>query len=126
MSTTPTRVLPPQDPAQHGQSNTLRCRNYFDADGNPAGGYAHGPGLCATFQDGPRGRAADGSLEPANGAFVEDLLVAAAQRLEFFQRSRFKHEKNQAALDYIYSAINAMNARATERAQRGVLGQNTV
>jgi len=116
----------PQQVSNIGQSNPVRARNYTDADGNPAGGYVHGPGLCVAFQDGPRGKDADGKLKPANGAFVEDLLVAALQRLEFFQQSRYVHEKNQEAINHIVDALRALDTRARERSARGVLGKNEV
>lgn len=115
-----------QQRVQLAQSNELRCRNYTDNDGNPAGGYVHGPGLAAAFQDGPRGRLPDGSLMPANGAFVEDLLVAAHQRLGFFQGSKFAHEANAKAMSHIQCALSELQDRAKDRAVRGVLGQNEV
>jgi len=106
------------------QSNPVKIRNYTDQDGNPAGGYAHGIGLCVAFQDGPRGKDAEGKLLPANGAFVEDLMVAAIARLGFFQESKFRHEANQKAIDHLYAALEALDSRAAERAARGVLGAN--
>jgi hypothetical protein len=117
---------PPQTVTTIGQSNPVRSRNYVDENGNPAGGYAHGIGLCVNFQDGPRGKTDGGELRPANGAFVEDLLVAAAERLRFFQSSRFAHPANQEAIDHINEAIRALHVRATDRAARGVLGRNAV
>lgn len=116
----------PQRIVQSGQSNPVRTRDFVDADGNPAGGYAHGVGLCVNFQDGPRGRDETGALKPANGAFVEDLLVAAASRLEFFQASQFTCEANANALHHIYNAITALHTRAQAREARGVLGSHKV
>ena len=107
-----------------GQSNEITARNHVDANGNPAGGYAHGKGLCVSFQDGPRGKNADGNLLPANGAFVEDLLVAARQRLAFFQDSTFAHDANAECIRHLDYCIEALNNRAIERARRGVLGAN--
>lgn len=106
---------------QDGQSNVIRVRNYTDDDGNPAGGYAHGPGMCIAWQDGPR-RLPDGSLDFANGAFVEDALLAAKQRLEFFQDSKFKHEANERAISHIRAALDALEERTLDRAKRGTLG----
>lgn len=111
---------------EFGQSNIVKCRNYKDEDGNPAGGYAHGPGMSIVFQDGPRGKNDDGTLLPANGAFVEDVLVAALQRLEFFQNSRFAHPANAEAIKHILAAIEHLDRRANERSARGVLGENKV
>lgn len=111
---------------RNGQSNLITCRNYVDWDGNPGGGYAHGPGMCIAWQDGPRGKNDDGTLKPANGAFVEDALQAAAQRLAFFQQSKYADPANADALIYIDAAIKRLQRRAEERAARGVLGQNAV
>jgi hypothetical protein len=115
----------PQRIVHSGQSNPVRTRDFVDADGNPAGGYAHGVGMCVSFQDGPRGLDENGCLKPANGAFVEDLLVAAASRLEFFQGSQFSCEANADALKHIHQAITALHTRAVGRAVRGVLGSHT-
>lgn len=107
-----------------GQSNIVTARNHFDENGNPAGGYAHGVGFCVSWQDGPRAKQPDGTLAPANGAFVEDLLVAATQRLAFFQSSKFVHPANAEAIRLINTAIETLAERANERANRGVLGSN--
>lgn len=114
-----------------GQSNEVVARNYTDDAGNPAGGYAHGPGMTIAWQDGPRGKATwqatpTETLAPANGAFVEDALVAARQRLEFFQQSPYAHDANAEAIRHIDYAIEALHNRAKERASRGVLGANVV
>jgi hypothetical protein len=109
-----------------GQSNEVIARNYTDDKGNPAGGYAHGPGMCIAWQDGPRGKTPDGLLGPATGAFVEDALVAARERLDFFQQSQFADDDNAAAIRHINWAIDALDERAKKRAARGVLGQNAV
>lgn len=125
-------IVPLKDSGMHqvthviGQSNPVTARNYTDEAGNPAGGYAHGPGMCIAWQDGPRGKEPDGTLGDPNGAFVEDALVAAVQRLTFFQASKYAHEANADAIGHIIAAIEALHARANERANRGVLGQHAV
>ena len=111
---------------QSGQSNPIRCSNSQDVHGNPTSGYAHGVGMCIAWQDGPRGKNPDGTLGPATGAFVEDALVAAAQRLAFFQQSKYACDENAAALQHINDAIDTLHARAEKRANRGVLGQHAV
>lgn len=108
-----------------GQSNEVTARNHVDADGNPAGGYAHGIGFCVSFQDGPRGKRGE-VLNPPNGAFVEDLMVAARQRLAFFQQSQYAHEANAEAIRHLDYAIECLHKRALERQSRGVLGVNAV
>lgn len=109
-----------------GQSNPLLCRNFTDNNSNPAGGYAHGRGITIVWQDGPRGKLPCGELAANNGAFVEDALVAAWQRLKFFQSSQFAHDDNAEAMTHIQRALGALERRAKERAARGVLGSNTV
>lgn len=113
----------PQITWNQGQSNTLRCRNHTEGD-NPTGGYVHGPGLCIAWQDGPRGKDAEGNLLPANGAFVEDALAAAFQRLAFFQDSKFNSPDNAEAMEHISAALDALSLRTKARANRGVLGSH--
>jgi hypothetical protein len=110
---------------RNGQSNELRCRNYTDANGNPSGGYVTGVGITITWQDGLRGEVG-GMLNMANGAFVEDALQAAAQRLWFFQQSKFAHDDNAQAIEYIQKAIDVLGERAKERQARNVLGTHAV
>lgn len=110
---------------QLGQSNEVTARNHIDTNGNPAGGYAHGVGMSIVWQDGPRGKIGE-TLAPANGAFVEDALVAARQRLEFFQESQFAHHANAEAIECIDAAIKSLQERSEERRSRGVLGVNAV
>lgn len=109
-----------------GQSNGILCRNFTDNNGNPAGGYAHGRGISIVWQDGPRGKLPNGELAASNGAFVEDALVAAWQRLKFFQSSHFDHADNFEAMTHIQRALGSLERRAKERAARGVLGHNIV
>lgn len=107
-------------------SNPVHANNYFDSKGNPSGGYAHSVGMCIAWQDGPRGRLADGSLAPANGAFVEDAIVAARERLDFFQQSQYAHPANAEAIDHLNRALDALAKRTRERVARQVEGQNIV
>lgn len=107
-------------------SNPVHSNNYFDGKGNPSGGYAHGIGMCIAWQDGPRGKFADGKLAPANGAFVEDAIVAARERLNFFQQSQYAHEANAKAINHLNLALDALATRTKERVARQVEGQNIV
>ena len=118
------RQAGPQQIRSAGQSNPIRCRNYIDGDGNPSSGYVHGVGMTIVFQDGPRGSTIGGELNPPNGAFVQDALLAAYQRLEFFQASRYACQANADAMLHIERAIEALHERAIERRSRGVLGIN--
>ena len=64
-------------------------RNYDDAEGNPAGGRVEGTGLYISWQNGPLGRG-EARKEP-NGAFVETVIAAAIQRLEYYQRCQYDY-----------------------------------
>jgi len=110
---------------QSHQSNVLKARHYM-SDDLPQSGYVVGPGLTVVWQDGPRAKQSDGTLAAVNGAFVEDVLVAAQERLAFFQLTKFKHEANERAIGYIELALQALNSRATARAEVGKLGQQEV
>lgn len=110
--------------------------NKSDENGNPTGGEVRmeltrevngGAGthncLHIYWQDGPRAKE-DGSLAPPNGAFVEDVIYAALQRLEYFQQSKFKSEYNEVAIDNLTAALTALNERSNDRHERGVLGKH--
>jgi hypothetical protein len=92
--------------------------------GNPTGGHTTARGMVIEWQDGPLGRGAD-RKEP-NGAFVEDVITAAIDRLEFYQSSKFKHPKNAAAICHLNIALNALKARTAGREARGVEGTHDV
>lgn len=94
-----------------------------DEQGNPTGGSAIGTGIVIRWQDGPLGRGSD-RKEP-NGAFVEGVLEAALQRLEFFQESTFKCRENALAITKIEEALAWLDARTCKRERRGVEGTHT-
>lgn len=98
--------------------------NHFnDENGNPAGGTTTGTGIRITWQNGPLGRGAE-RKEP-NGAFVEGVLQAAADRIEYYQASKFASSDNQEALDHISKALEALERRTKSREARGVEGTHT-
>lgn len=114
----------------------IACSNQKDENDNPTGGGVKleitrevngGAGihnaLVVYWQDGPRAQE-DGSLAPPNGAFVEDVIYAAIQRLEFFQNSKFASDYNKAAIEHLTAALLALDARSTDRHSRGVLGKH--
>lgn len=102
----------------------FESQNNTDADGNPAGGWVGGKGLDITWQDGPLGVGAD-RKEP-NGAFVETVLSAVKQRLEFFQKSKFACDENEAAIGSIQLALGALARRTTKRQDQGIEGTHAV
>lgn len=122
----------------------IHGHNDQDKDGNPTGGYASDsvdniviplrwhkdmehpttvltPGFFIRWQDGPLNR--ELKKEP-NGAFVEDILMVCAKRLEFYQQSKFACEANAQALDKIQKAVMDLVNRRDDRKERGVLGKN--
>ncbi len=114
----------------------LRADNKLDENENPTGGEVnlhvtkHGdeefPALIVNWQDGPRGTADDGTLTDPNGAFVEDVLWAALQRLEFFNNSKYRDRANSMAITHIEQALQALKDRQLERSYRNVEGKHEV
>lgn len=100
--------------------------NSLDEKDNPTGGEVNGNGLSIKWQDGPRGKEGTEELEAPNGAFVEDVLWAALQRLEFFQESKFKDRANAMAITHIEGALQALKDRQLERSHRRVEGKHEV
>ncbi len=101
-----------------------RSENYFDADGNPEGGQAFGPGFAVAWQRGPLGRGED-RVDP-NGAFVENVIQACIDRLTFYQKSKFACEENAKALEHLHEAKSVLNKRTVDREARGVEGTHEV
>ena len=98
----------------------ITSNHFNDADGNPSGGITFGRGFAIGWQNGPLGRGED-RIEP-NGAFVEDVLASALDRLNYYQESRFNCEHNAIAVRHIESALAALNDRTVSREERGVEG----
>lgn len=97
--------------------------NCFDGFGNPTGGYVKGTGLSIDWQNGSLGRGED-RIEP-NGAFVETVIEAARQRIEFYQTApngRFACRENAVALTKLDEALMWLNKRTADRESRAVEG----
>ncbi len=97
---------------------TSKHRN--DKDGNPAGGETFGPGFAIYWQNGPL--AIDGVRKEPNGAFVEHIIEAAIDRLEYYQDSKFKSNYNEEAIKSLKNALSSLNQRTKDREARGVEG----
>lgn len=104
-------------------NGNLSASNETDNDGNPTGGYVLGLGTGITWQNGPRGQEGTDELLPANGAFVEDVIWAALQRLEFFNDSKYRDRANSIAITKLEEALYALKDRQLERSYRGVEGK---
>ncbi len=92
-----------------------------DESGNPTGGYTfldvEGQGadaLVVLWQDG----VIEG--EGQNGAFVEDVLEAARQRLLFFNGTKFRCRENSLAITKIEEALQWLDWRTRQRLVQGV------
>lgn len=94
-----------------------------DAAGNPAGGQTTGIGISIMWQNGPLGRGAD-RIAP-NGAFVEGVIAAAIDRIQYYQASRFKCRENALAITKLEEALHWMEHRTRDREARDVEGTHT-
>lgn len=95
--------------------------NETDQNGNPAGGWWTETGIDIEWQDGP-------ILEAGgrNGAFVEDVIRAAINRIEYYQGSKFHCVENAVALGHLRAALEVLTERTRAREDRGVEGTHTV
>jgi hypothetical protein len=100
------------------------AQNQQDENGNPTGGMVNGTGLHIEWQDGPLGRGEE--REEPNGAFVETVIDAARQRIEFYQASRFKCRENAIAITKLEEALLWLNKRTSDREKRNVEGEHKI
>jgi len=101
-------------------------QNDLDENGNPTGGFARGTGMSIDWQNGPLGR--DGDRKDPNGAFVETVIDAARNRIEFYQQAsggRFKCRENAIAITKLEEALLWLNKRTQDREKRQVEGTHT-
>lgn len=98
----------------------IHSHQFRDSRENPEGGHTFGRGFAIAWQRGPLGRGEE-RQEP-NGAFVEDIILAAKDRLLFYQGSKFKCEENAEAIRCLDAALNALYQRTKKREERGVEG----
>ena len=103
---------------------SIESKHETDDDGNPAGGSTYATGVRIIWQNGPLGRGPD-RKEP-NGAFVEDVIRAAINRLEFYESSKFRCDENEKALQHLRAALAALEARTADREAMGVEGTHIV
>ena len=95
--------------------------NQTDENANPTGGSVRGVGLVIDWQNGPLGRGEE-RKEP-NGAFVETVIDAARQRIQFYQASKFKCRENAIAITKLEESLMWLNKRTADRKTRGVEGK---
>lgn len=74
--------------------------HYRDENGNPNGGLSYGTGFTIKW---------DSMRAPRqNGAFVENVLGAVIDRIEFYQSTGFKCVENAEALEYLRKAATCL------------------
>lgn len=89
-------------------------------DGKPYGGHYYSNGVAINWQKGPLGRGED--RKAPNGAFVEDVIYAAKQRLEHYQTTEFNCAENALAIVCLNEALSYLHLRTKYREARGVEG----
>jgi hypothetical protein len=94
-------------------------------EGLPAGGSAVSVGLGVSWQNGPM-VGDDGKRLIKNGAFVEDLIAVAIDRLGYYQETKFACGENEAAISALEVAISALEARTTSCREWGIEGTHKV
>ena len=77
--------------------------------------------ICSVnFQEGPIKEVG------VNGVANEDLLLMVVTRLEGFQKSPYRCDENQEAINSILDAVSFLRRRTQSRIDRGVEGTSTV
>ena len=105
---------------------SVQAQNFSDNEGNPEGGYCIGVGMDIHWQSGPRAIPGSDELKPPNGAFVEDAIYAAIQRLQYFQDSKYRCRENAIAITKLEEALATLKNRQLERSLRKVEGKHEV
>ena len=114
-----------EEPTKHtndtkGKAMRIKSEHWNDANGNPEGGSSFGNGFAISWQHGPLGRGPN-RREP-NGAFVEDVILACVDRIQYYQANRFASAYNQKALEHLGAALDALDQRTKDREARAVEG----
>lgn len=103
--------------------NGFHSHHFTDPGGLPSGGHTYGTGFSIAWQSGPLGRGAT-RVEP-NGSFVEDVIGAALDRIEFYQSTcggKFACDENLAAICHLEAALKMLDARTQRREESGIEG----
>ena len=99
--------------------------NVLTEEGLPAGGLVVGVGLSIDWQNGPLGRCGTTDRVEPNGAFVEDVIEAARQRIEHYQEAsggRFRCGENARAITKLEEALLWLDKRTQRRTEQNVEG----
>ena len=101
-------------------------QHFNDENDNPAGGTTSGRGISISWQKGPLGRSEDGTRIEPDGAFVEGVIAAALDRLEYYQASKFKCRENALAITKLEEALHWCGHRTAKREAQKVEGTHAV
>ena len=102
------------------ESKPFKSTHFSDLDGNPTGGTTFGQGFAIGWQNGPLGRGDDRQVP--NGAFVEQIIEAAIDRLEYYQSSKFCCLENAQAISALQLALKHLTDRTERREIQGTEG----
>ncbi len=105
------------------KTGTLRSEHWTNDAGAPTGGVTQATGLMISWQNGPLGTGAE--RKPPNGAFVEDVIEAARDRIRHYQTAndgKFACADNGIAMHHLSEALRALENRTARRESLGIEG----
>ena len=106
-----------------GEAGAIHVLHEVDENGMPAGGWTTGKGIHVAWQDGPL--AVDGARREPSGAFVEDVIRVAIDRIEWYNAGQFRCRENSLAITHLEEALHWLWSRTRDREDRGVEGTHT-
>lgn len=115
--------LPNQQKERHPMRSPIES-HHQTADGKPAGGTTTARGVKVDWQNGPL--AVEGQRVEPNGAFVEDVIAIALDRLEYYNSTEFRCRENSLAITKLEEALHWLDHRTRDREARGVEGTHAV
>lgn len=106
-------------------NNGFKSEHWTDVKGNPAGGNTYGDGFAIGWQNGPL-KVFGCERKKPNGAFVDNIIKAVLDRLEFYQTTKFECNSNSDAIDHLKAALQCLEDRSSDRIERSVEGTHKV
>jgi hypothetical protein len=94
--------------------------SHVTEEGVPAGGMTLATGLSIEWQNGPL--VVDGERVDPNGCFVETVILAAKDRLEYYETTEFACQENKTAIADLADALRVLQSRTARREAAGVEG----
>ena len=98
---------------------------WTDSNGNPAGGISCGKGFTISWQN---GKLVDdeGQRKEPNGVFVDTIIRAAVDRLEYYQTTKFVCMENAEAIKDLRDALAHLTNRISRRVAEGTEGTHKI